>query len=268
MLDLVRDYVCANCVCVTLTVSLLAVYSLYYRKFRNYIYHQVDDIVNTNRPRGKCPPFFPNGWYRLCNSDELKVNQVRFFNYCGRNVVLFRGTNGKVYCLDAYCSHMGANLGFGGKVKNNCIQCPFHGWVFDGETGNCVISADNKTLKQVQEYEYNKNIKESEPDKDGVYLKKCSDGHAKLKKYHVSEEHNSVMVWFDCRDEYQDKILFKPFNLKTGLDFRGESINYVNCHIQEIPENGADIRHFDFLHTRLVSWSDIVQFEWTMLSHR
>ena len=36
---------------------------------------------------------------------------------------------------------MGANLGIGGVVKNeHCIQCPFHGWVFDGETGDCVVS--------------------------------------------------------------------------------------------------------------------------------
>lgn len=34
---------------------------------------------------------------------------------------------------------MGAHLGMGGKVVNNqCIQCPFHGWLYDGETGTCV----------------------------------------------------------------------------------------------------------------------------------
>lgn len=34
---------------------------------------------------------------------------------------------------------MGANFGQGGKVVNeNCIQCPFHGWIFEGSTGQCV----------------------------------------------------------------------------------------------------------------------------------
>lgn len=32
------------------------------------------------------------------------------------------------------------------------------------------------------------------------------------------------------------------------LTLRAESVNYVNCHIQEIPENGADMRHFDYIH--------------------
>jgi phenylpropionate dioxygenase-like ring-hydroxylating dioxygenase large terminal subunit len=48
-------------------------------------------------------------------------------------MVLFRTLEGKVNALHAYCAHMGAHLGVGGKVTNNgCIQCPFHGWLYDG----------------------------------------------------------------------------------------------------------------------------------------
>jgi cholesterol 7-dehydrogenase len=209
-----------------------------------------------------------NGWYRLLNSDELKVKEVKFFNYCGRSVVVFRGSNEVVYVLDAYCSHMGANLGIGGKVKNNCIQCPFHGWVFEGETGACVVSAENMTPKIVQQYEYNNDVKQAVRSKSGEYLQKCSEGSVKLKKYHVIERHGSIMVWFDSREAFQDKIEYEPLPFRTSLDFRGESINYVNCHIQEIPENGADMRHFDFLHTQLIRGSNLITFEWTMHSHR
>lgn len=57
----------------------------------------------------------------------------------GQNLVVYRGEDGIVYALDAYCLHMGANLGVGGEVvNNNCIQCPFHGWLYDGKTGHCV----------------------------------------------------------------------------------------------------------------------------------
>ncbi len=53
--------------------------------------------------------------------------------------MVFRAKDGKPYALHAYCAHMGVHLGVGGKVVNNqCIQCPFHGWVYDGETGACV----------------------------------------------------------------------------------------------------------------------------------
>ena len=36
----------------------------------------------------------------------------------GHNIVVFRNEKGEVYALEAYCKHMGANLGIGGKVVN------------------------------------------------------------------------------------------------------------------------------------------------------
>lgn len=50
-----------------------------------------------------------------------------------------RSMKGDVHALYAYCAHLGANLGVGGKVVNNdCVECPFHGWLYDGKTGQCV----------------------------------------------------------------------------------------------------------------------------------
>lgn len=75
------------------------------------------------------------------------------------------------------------------------------------------------------------------------------------------------MVWIDSREELQNKYPYEPLPIQIpwSMSYRGESINYVNCHMQEIPENGADIRHFDFLHTTFMAG---IRFEWTMLSHR
>lgn len=164
------------------------------------------------------------------NSDELKIKEVKYVDYCGRDIVLFRGSNNKVYALSAYCSHMGANIGIGGTVKHNqCIQCPFHGWLFDGETGNAVLS-EKLAKKSVTEFEYNdldRMVKE-----DGCYLKKNREGDAKLKKYIVKEFNNSILIWYDSRDEFFDKAQYEPISLEHMLDYRGESINYVNCHIQ------------------------------------
>ena len=98
---------------------------------------------NPKKSRGKCPPFYPNGWFRLCDSHEVKTGESKFFDYVGRHVVVYRGFDNIVYCMDAYCPHMGANLGLGGKVKHgNCIECPFHGWLFDGATGQAVVGKD------------------------------------------------------------------------------------------------------------------------------
>ena len=46
---------------------------------------------------------------------------------------------GIVRIVDAYCPHLGANMAAGGKVvRSDCLECPFHGWKFDGETGKLV----------------------------------------------------------------------------------------------------------------------------------
>lgn len=91
----------------------------------------------------------------MVKSSELKKGDVKNQKLCGRHVVIFRGEDGKPYCLDAYCAHMGANLGEGGKVKHErCIECPFHGWTFDGATGKCVNSAVLDT-KHATCYRYN-----------------------------------------------------------------------------------------------------------------
>src|SRR5262249_9508497 len=52
--------------------------------------------------------------------------------YFGGRLVAYRGEDGVVRVLDAYCAHMGADLGAGGKVIGNDIQCPFHHWKYCG----------------------------------------------------------------------------------------------------------------------------------------
>ncbi|CAF4939253.1 unnamed protein product, partial [Rotaria socialis] len=55
-----------------------------------------------------------------------------------------------------FCPHMGAHLGVGGKIRHGtCIECPFHGWTFDGETGDCVLSGiESKIIRTADKYEY------------------------------------------------------------------------------------------------------------------
>jgi nitrite reductase/ring-hydroxylating ferredoxin subunit len=54
----------------------------------------------------------------------------------GRHVVLFRDGHGTARALGARCPHRGADLARGTLIDGS-IQCPFHGWCFDG-LGRCV----------------------------------------------------------------------------------------------------------------------------------
>ena len=75
----------------------------------------------------------PFGWYGVSLSRELAAGEVKPLQYFGKELVLFRTESGEARLLDAFCPHLGAHLGHGGKVKGEHIACPFHGWEFSGE---------------------------------------------------------------------------------------------------------------------------------------
>ena len=77
------------------------------------------------------PPPYPAGWYVVARSDELSSQPVQV-RVAGNDLVLFRDASGAPRAIEAYCPHMGANLA-DGKVRDGCIECPFHKWRIDGE---------------------------------------------------------------------------------------------------------------------------------------
>lgn len=75
------------------------------------------------------------GWYIACSSRALPKIKAKSVEMCGQKITIFRGEDGQVRALDAYCPHLGTNLAIG-KVEGNWIRCAFHHWAFD-ETGTC-----------------------------------------------------------------------------------------------------------------------------------
>ncbi|MCT9126237.1 Rieske 2Fe-2S domain-containing protein [Cupriavidus gilardii] len=76
------------------------------------------------------------GWFQVEYGDALKRGDVRPVRAFGQEFVLWREHDGTAHLMDAYCRHLGAHLGHGGRVVGNEIQCPFHGWRYDGR-GEC-----------------------------------------------------------------------------------------------------------------------------------
>ncbi|CAG4969378.1 unnamed protein product [Colias eurytheme] len=102
-----------------------------------------------NRAVGeKIPPPYPNGWYELVESRDLKIGGVASIDALGQNFCIYRGEDGVARVVDAYCPHLGASFGSGGAVRGNCIECPFHLWRF-GENGECTYIPDTKTIPKV-----------------------------------------------------------------------------------------------------------------------
>lgn len=82
------------------------------------------------------PHGLPTGWFQVARAAELPPGRVLPLRYFGCDLVLFRTEQGVPHLFDAFCPHLGAHLGHGGKVVGERLVCPFHGWEFDG-LGRC-----------------------------------------------------------------------------------------------------------------------------------
>ena len=71
-----------------------------------------------------------NFWYPVATTVEL-TDQPHKVRAPGQDFVVFRDSQGKACCLANTCTHRGSSLA-GGKVKGDCIQCPYPGWQFNG----------------------------------------------------------------------------------------------------------------------------------------
>ena len=76
-------------------------------------------------------------WMPAALSEELdRARPVIPVNLLGEKLVLFRDQSGQVGLIGRHCPHRGADLCYG-RLEDNGLRCPFHGWHFD-VTGQCV----------------------------------------------------------------------------------------------------------------------------------
>ena len=93
--------------------------------------------MNTDAPEGRGKWALPRprkAWFVACESRALKKSPLQISLY-GEPIVLFRNEGGQARALLDRCAHRNVPLS-GGRCVAGQIQCPYHGWQFDGE-GEC-----------------------------------------------------------------------------------------------------------------------------------
>jgi 3-ketosteroid 9alpha-monooxygenase subunit A len=163
---------------------------------------------------------YPNSWIQIGWSHEVKRGQVKPVRCLGRELVMFRGEDGKARVLDAYCPHLGAHLGVGGSVVGDELRCPFHGWQFGGDGACTKIPYATKI-----------------------------PGRARIGAWTVREVNGQIFVWHDAegREPWFEVPEVPEFGSSEWTRPRYYETT-IRTRWRELVENGVDRGHFFALH--------------------
>lgn len=161
-----------------------------------------------------------NFWYPMATSEELTDKPLRVRGL-GQDFVVFRGEDGEAKCLSNTCTHRGGSLS-GGKIAGNCIQCPYHGWEFDGE--GCV--------KRIPSLGPNPKI----------------PARTRIDAYPVEERHGIVFAFLgDLPEDERPPIIDVPEWGQEGWTSTLQTYTIKGNYERSI-ENGIDPAHNEFVH--------------------
>lgn len=172
-------------------------------------------------------PPFPNGWFPVLLSGDLQPGELRPIHRLGRDLVAYRTEEGRANVVSAYCPHLGAHIGFGGRVIGSELQCPFHHWRFATD-GHCTGAANAKRTP-----------------KGG------------LETFPVVEKNGAIYLWHDMRGRAPfweipdiEETASPDYRLVMGGVYEYKS------HPQEAFENQPDVLHLVTLHGYQVQRGD------------
>ena len=165
-----------------------------------------------------CP--FPEGWYFVARRrDVLKAKLIQK-RWMGENIVIWCDDEGRVCLAEAYCPHLGADLGpeAGGEVCGGRLVCPFHGYEFD-VTGQCVAT----------------------PYADPPRA-------ARLRVFETREVLDLVFAWWgiDGRKP-QWELPAEPGDQEEWSGLEARTLRFPG-HPQETTENSVDLAHLRYVH--------------------
>lgn len=166
-----------------------------------------------------------NNWYVAEQSKNVKKKKISKSKILGVPLVLWRNKTGEVSVLLDRCSHRNVPLSCG-KIIDDNIECPYHGWMFDKEGGCSKIPAsiDPKQL----------------PGKS-------------IKKFEHKEENGLIWIWMGV-----DKAVGEPYYMPVGKKKIGSyyMTTDFNCGVTDLIENLMDVPHTAFIHKGIFRKSD------------
>lgn len=76
-------------------------------------------------------------YVRVGKVGDFAAVEMRSYRVLARYVGVFRRPDGSFFAREAGCKHANADL-TRGRREGNVLTCPWHGWKYDIETGECL----------------------------------------------------------------------------------------------------------------------------------
>jgi phenylpropionate dioxygenase-like ring-hydroxylating dioxygenase large terminal subunit len=138
---------------------------------------------------------------------------------CGEDIVVWRSGTGVVAAAPDLCPHRQALLS-GGSIVEGLLECPYHGWSFDG-SGRCTL------------------IPSSGPGAP-------APSRAHLATYRVQERYGIVWV---CLGEPEVDLPAVPEDEDPAFRRIVEPLELWRCAAGRMVDNFCDVAHFPWVHT-------------------
>lgn len=169
----------------------------------------------------------PFGWFCVAHPEDVGAGEAIARYYFGRHLVIWRDHDHGVHVQDAFCPHLGAHLGHGGKAVRlddgtNCLECPFHGWKFDADGANAEIPYSERVNRK-----------------------------ARLRTYPAIERNGVIMAWYhphDAEPMWEIPVIDEFDASDTAYSTMISTNHVIDACWQEMAENGVDAAHFRYVH--------------------
>lgn len=166
-----------------------------------------------------------NAWYGAGWGHELGKKPLAR-KLVGEEIVLFRDAQGRAHAVSARCAHRSADMA-AGKVVDGMLECPFHGWRFDG-SGQCrFIPSQPRDAKIPPQ--------------------------ARVGAFELREQQNVLWIWVGDRSQplpdppYYEKLDHGPRRAHTYARARCWKGSYLHTI-----ENLLDVSHIPIAHEAIV----------------
>ncbi|WP_449463072.1 aromatic ring-hydroxylating dioxygenase subunit alpha [Tardisphaera miroshnichenkoae] len=161
-------------------------------------------------------------WIAALSSSEVKKGKAITAKRLGLDLVVWRGASGRVWALHDLCPHRRARLSMG-KISNEYVECPYHGFQFDGQGNAVSVPAMGKVAPL--------------------------PAHIKATAVPTHEEFGIIWLWYGEGEPLTGPRFFDDL---AGLSARAEYGEVWPVPLPRAIENQLDVFHLPFVHRNTI----------------